>query len=1047
MLRKAKVLLKIVVCCSVVCSKPAWSWAAPASFSFQAGQGGWQLGTLAVGNIDDDPVLEIIVPYRDTTGTRSAWHLDAFKPDGQRIKGFPYQGGNEPINVSPTLYDLDGDGRAEILFTRGSNIVALRGDGTVLWSTPITWQNYVPDAGYQAVTNGFYWSADGQWRDRLPETAQFFSEVSPPIVADANGNGSLQVMTAWKVLPDSTSHDQDFNPFIKALFGFGDWGTVGDVWSGGVIFCDALSGSKDFIYHIHQLIESGLAVGQARPGEGPLVYVLNDSDSVVAFDKTKPYGLWGKGMLYKKFGKNQRLQSGSYLKPVDVYPVDLDGDGEEELSVPTTQLDPLWQPSETILDDDGAIVWRQWKEPVDLSVAKGWLNSACMIPVNPDHDNHVDVLSFTHSHQIWFRSWNGIELVDRAGWPKDFSPLVPTPPVVGDVDGDGEEEIVIGTYDATGTTSSGKLYIFALDGAEKFGLDVPGGIKHIPSLADVYGDGGLEVIYRALDGKVYVQNFGANHPTSVSWATHRGNMRRDGNRGVSLFPKGTPVVTQKESGYRRSSFSWRIPEGELPRQIVIARAEQPEGPFQSVAQLDRATSSYTDVGLRDGVQYLYEVRAVYDRGTVASSPFAILSLFNNNLVANAGFEENDNSHWDKWFTGDIPWQQMVGSRDQPFQGKQCMEIKLVNNTDSSSIKQSNQYGIPDPAIRTEAGKLYSFGGWLRSGGISQPSAHWLEWNTSHTGDNTKQIPPAPWPVYFTPHFRIGTESTPWTYLNRVFVMPDGFPTVELRHRYTISGSGSGSLFIDNVFFRELPALTDIRWQELLPFGSRWRYKVGDAPSDWASASFDDSSWTDAPAKFGGGTGTTEIVTRLPLMQRAYFFRRTFTVTAADFQEFLLAARATDDFNGQTYPLRVYLNGQELGSLGIDAVSGTGSITKWFDLLPFADLVQPGTNTIAVEVQNGWAADWDNVAFDLSLRAVPAASSSEAAKFTSIQSDGNGTVTLRINGPAGSSWQVESADSPVGTWQTVQTLTIKSGAGTVITDSTGTRARFYRIVPQ
>src|SRR4051812_10513741 len=82
--------------------------------SFQAGDGGWQLGTLAVGNLDADPQLEIVVPYRNSAGQ---WYIDAFKFSGSRLPGFPYSAGGEIMNVSPTLFDLDGDGRDEIIFT------------------------------------------------------------------------------------------------------------------------------------------------------------------------------------------------------------------------------------------------------------------------------------------------------------------------------------------------------------------------------------------------------------------------------------------------------------------------------------------------------------------------------------------------------------------------------------------------------------------------------------------------------------------------------------------------------------------------------------------------------------------------------------------------------------------------------------------------------------------------------------------------------------------------------------------------------------------
>jgi hypothetical protein len=1045
-----KLSIQVLICSSASCAL-ATTGSARLISSFQAGAGGWQLGTVAVGNIDSDPLPEIIVPYREESGKTSEWFLDAFKPDGTRISGFPFRGGDQPINLSPTLVDLTGDGRNEILFTCGNRVIALKGDGNVLWSTQVSHENYLPNAGYQVVTNGFYWSWGASWRDRLPSTAAFYSEVSPLIVADLDGTGRLKVATAWKIDPDTTSTAQDYNPYIKPLFGFGEWGTVGDVWSGSAIFLDAQNGANHFTYHFHQLVESGLALGKERDGGAPLVYVLNDSDSVVAFDQTKPYGLWGKGMLHKQFGKNQRLQSGSYLKGVDVHLADLDGDGLEEVLVPTTQLDPLWQPCETILDDDGAILWRRWLDESRLPVLHGWLNSACMIPVNPDGDNRIDVLSFTHSHEIAFRSWDGIKLADRPGWPKNFHPFIPTPPVVGDVDGDGEEEVVIGTYNPSARVSHGKLHVFALDGTEKFAIDVPGGLKHIPALADVTGDGAIEVVYRSLAGRIYIHNFGSKPFGRVSWATHRGNMARDGNRGVSLFDHGTPRITGKEPGRQRARFSWQIPDGLTPQAITIFRAARADGPFHHVATLSGAAGTFTDTGLRDGWQYFYEVGAVYESGVVRSAPFPIVPFVSGNLIANGTFEEDDNSRWDKWFTGDIPWQNMIGCSVEPFQGLQCMRIMLENHGSNSSIKQSNQYGTPDPAIRTQPGKFYSFGGFIRSGGLSAHSVHWFEWNTSRTGDNLEDIPRLPWPLYFTPPLAFDNEPSPWTYVNRVFTMPEGFPNIELRHRYTTEEPGTGSLFIDNVFFRELPPPDDSRWQKLIPLGSTWKYLAATPPPSWMAIEFDDRDWPEAPAKFGGGTGPKNVSTPLPIRQPEYYFRRTFTVPDGPLDELLLGATATDHHNGKSYPLTVYINGVELVSSGIDVVSGDGNTKRFFDLAPFIDLVRPGKNTLAVIVQNGWAASWDNVAFDLSLRAIPAPQNPLSIPvFKAISPQPDGSVLLHLTGPVGSVWDVEfSATSCLSVWQPLESVTIHSAEGVLIHDR-GQKTeggRFYRVAPK
>ena len=982
---------------------------------------------MAVGNLDADPALEIVVPYRNLDGF---WYLDAFNYDGSRLPGFPYASGAEEMNVSPTLSDLNGDGQVEILITRGNKIVALRNNGAVLWSTQVDASNYVPDGGYQAVTNGFYWSADRAFRSRLPSTAAFSSPVSPPIVADVNGTGVPQVITAWKIDPDPTGSAQDFNPFIGQMYGTIEWGITGETWSGGVAFMNAATGAKNFIYHMHQLVESGLAIGQADADAPIETYALTDSDSVVCFDKMQPPGFWGKGMLHKQFGKNQRLMSGSYQIGIDIHTADIDGDGLDEVLVAGTQLSRFWQPNETILDDDGSILWRQWKVFTTITNVHGWLNSAALIPVNPDRDNRIDVLSFNHSHELAFRYWNGAELADHVGWPKNFFPYLPSPPVVGNVDADDAEEIIVATYDPARNPSAGQILVYALDGTLKHSLNVPGGVKHIPCLADVNRDGSMDVIFRSLTGQVYVHNFGARNADRISWNTHRGNYARNGRRGAALFPAGTPIITSRTGRYGRAQFAWSVPSA--ARLFRIHRGGN------HVATLAGSATSYTDAGLQSGQLYFYEVEAVYDTNAVRSAPFTVLSHVNNNLIENGGFELNDNCNWDKWFTGDIPMTNMFAS-SEAFQGERSMQILLQNHWNNSSIAQFNQYGIPDSSIPVTAGALYSFGGWFKSGGISQPSEHWFEWSSTKNA-NTNNRPALPWPNYLTPHFKVGRSPSEWTYANQVFVMPNGFPNIELRHRYTIASPGNGSLYIDNVFFRPLPGIASTNWTTVIPFGGNWRFSVTLPLANWVLSEFDDALWPIGQAKFGAGGGPQNIVTPLPIGRTAYYFRKRFTIQAP-IEELLLSATCTDAYGGVVYPLRIFLNGTELSTSGIEAVTGQGNEVRYYDLHPFIPLLQTGVNTIAVVLNNAVTAGWDDIAFDLSLKTIPARASPTQLNIARHPSG----LTLNATTPPATMWRLEACDSPGKTpWQALQIFTNTSPFSTTI--SNVKPACFYRLSP-
>lgn len=143
-------------------------------------------------------------------------------------------------------------------------------------------------------------------------------------------------------------------------------------------------------------------------------------------------------------------------------------------------------------------------------------------------------------------------------------------------------------------------------------------MKQVPALADVNGDGSLDVIVRTLGGVMYVLNYGATSATNVSWATHRGNSQRDSNYKTSLYPANTPMVTNKVAGLARASFSWTAPTTNQPTAWRILRAENPEGPFVHLLTVAADVTSFTDKGLKSGWQYFYEVAAVYPTSVVRS---------------------------------------------------------------------------------------------------------------------------------------------------------------------------------------------------------------------------------------------------------------------------------------------------------------------------------------------------------------------------------------------------------------------------------------------
>lgn len=91
--------------------------------------GGQVQSKAAVGDLDEDGDQEIVF------STKSG-QIRIFHHTGVALAGWPQSSGVTYGFIAPTIYDLDGDGRPEVMIGGGSNVRVWRADGTVFPGFP-----------------------------------------------------------------------------------------------------------------------------------------------------------------------------------------------------------------------------------------------------------------------------------------------------------------------------------------------------------------------------------------------------------------------------------------------------------------------------------------------------------------------------------------------------------------------------------------------------------------------------------------------------------------------------------------------------------------------------------------------------------------------------------------------------------------------------------------------------------------------------------------------------------------------------------------------
>ncbi|HKK72159.1 MAG TPA: C25 family cysteine peptidase [Candidatus Krumholzibacteria bacterium] len=153
-----------------------------------------------------------------------------------------------------------------------------------------------------------------------------------------------------------------------------------------------------------------------------------------------------------------------------------------------------------------------------------------------------------------------------AGWPVVVEDLSESSPVVGDVDGDGQLDVV---YGIGGTEADDALFAFTAAGEPVRGFPIPinGFVRATPTLTDFDQNGTLDLALATWDRLIHVWDTGAPYdPALAPWPTFRGNVNRSGVFGIQIAtsaPAGDTPGT-----VRRAVLSAATPNPFNPRTTI-----------------------------------------------------------------------------------------------------------------------------------------------------------------------------------------------------------------------------------------------------------------------------------------------------------------------------------------------------------------------------------------------------------------------------------------------------------------------------------------------
>ncbi len=464
--------------------------------------------------------------------------------------------------ASPGVADLDGDGTTEIVVPRHDQLLVWHvagGAGTIhwrqplpgrIWSSPVIADLVASRPGLEVAVAAHdqiaVFDAMGVPTPGFPVTWR--RELRSLAAGDIDGDGALELV-AVTTTPLEASGQRDIVIAVR-----GD-GRIVDGFppnTGGSAGCD------DACY-VTGGYDQNVALGDVDGDRRADLFLTQDNAYMSlhagtgrAFDaasifagRTKFSGVrWmvDYALAQQGYGNDEAVDEQAHFTNTAPAIADLDGDGQGELIALGSIQNAAQDDRERgvglfVLHPDGTRP-QDWVAPPRFRefLSGLWDHGDNLVGIT----NQVSVAELDPGRagpELVFPGFDGkIHAVDARGetmWSRTYTTSAQTwtgGVAIADLSNDGSPEIVLATYG----TSGGDLVVLDAAGNLRHRLALGGrGAMPVPTIADVDGDGDLDIVVSLKDGEdrvrqVLIYEVPGSSANCLLWPTGRGNLRRDG---------------------------------------------------------------------------------------------------------------------------------------------------------------------------------------------------------------------------------------------------------------------------------------------------------------------------------------------------------------------------------------------------------------------------------------------------------------------------------------------------------------------------------------